>query len=299
MGSLILTMRVAGFILLWLLVLQVQGASISNSSRTTTGPLWAIADGTNQNENQNENYKIFSRLQEYANFCCQRRKKPNGQYYTREECVGTSTKSGMQRGYWAYIPFYVLGTENKLQRLEQIYNPERQTDEEIVKTMCGEPDATIDYPYFGLAPVGTSGDDHVERKLLPALQYAAAQESGAQGGEVHPSDFYLYSYNSPCANRPDDCCLLEIFQATYDSMFSYDANGYFPLHTLRVGFPTWYLFRGAQIPQVRDNFCKVLESYKTRGNFNYVDFYVTLRFEKTFKEDGDENFQSGLPGNYC
>merc|ERR1712212_103942 len=93
MGSPILTMRMVGFILFWLLALHgpsVQGVSISNSTRTTTGRLWTMALDDNDIHNM-----VVRKLKEYAIDCCTSTRYGLGNSPTYCE--------GRQLAYWAYI----------------------------------------------------------------------------------------------------------------------------------------------------------------------------------------------------
>merc|ERR1711962_1673940 len=188
MGSPIFTMKMEGFFLLLLMALQVQGMQIpNNSSRAASGHLWAMADNVNDIHN-----KIFAKLRTYALSCCA---------YNIQAGQLTGNCNKMQLGYWAYIPDDAQGSENELFGwLDQYFNPDYTGANKRYYCQGGPSNLDFAHPFFAAAPPGTSGNGHTEATLLKPMAVVAESQAN------RPSDFFLYSVNSPCCTLASNNC---------------------------------------------------------------------------------------------
>merc|ERR1711962_228381 len=236
MGSPSLNMSLEGFALLCLLALQVQGKHISNNStRVTTRRLWEMA-----HEGDDINNRIFSTLRNYALSCCIAFEDP-------ADCNG-------QLAYWAFIPHSYWLNENQLMKwLRDNFNPDTPGADKT--NMCrGE---VAPYPYFAVARGGAGGQQHTEAVLLRPMSEVAEE----QDVEGVPTDFFLYTFNSPCCTLDNNNCQQKIFDFADYWMIPTD-------HRLRVGFTQWYMYpQGATMDNVRRRFCRRVQEYKD----DYID----------------------------
>merc|ERR1712156_38598 len=255
MGSLTITMRVVGLTLLGLLVLQAEGADISNTTRVASGRLWSM-DTTNDLHK-----RIFTELISYAKYCC---------VYVGNQAEKCDT---MQLGYWAWLPQGMTEAQMFV-ILDGMFNPEDPFSS--AEDICNE--------YFAAAPPGTDGNAHTEAVLLPKLEIKAQESTNLKT----PTNFYLYTRGSPCCSY-DNGCLRKIFDSTYRSIYPLQRN----YHSMTVGFDMWYTHSGTQEPEdARENFCTRVTEYKKDTRYGTVDFYQRngLRFKKFSEEPGDTEF---------
>ena len=282
--------RMVGFVLFVLLALHepsVQGVSISNSTRTTTGRLWTMA--TNNNDIHN---MVVRKLRGYALDCCTSKTYGlgNGQTYCE----------GRQLAYWAYIEKWVYDGDTDRPNMEVLedwldvmFNPATQENLNDAADLClGTGDDTDDYPNFAIPDTGTGDIGHTEAKLMLPMSIRAELQTGKQ----LPADFFLYTYQSPCGSEFTENCQKKIFQFTYDFIYPFDL----PFHSLAVGFQKWYRGKGnTPIKTVRTSFCNSVTSLKKKNEYNNVDFYPGLFFKKVIKESDatgtgdDANFNPG------
>merc|ERR1711872_1169112 len=254
MGSPTITMRVAGLTLLGLLVLQAEGADISNTTRAASGRLWSM-DTTND-----LHQRIFTELKRYAQFCCEYR--------------GNAPKDceKMQLGYWAWLN-QGMSEADMFVILDGMFNPaDPFTNAEDI---CNGPGGAGDdfTPYFAIAPLSTNGNAHTEAVLLPRMK-RRAQENTVTWQQ--PTNFFLYTRGSPCCTD-NNGCLQKIFDFTYENIYPNQRN----YHSMTVGFDRWYT-NGGTPEFARKNFCNKVTKFKTNANYQNVDFYERngLRFKK-------------------
>lgn len=260
-------MSLEGFVLLCLLALQVQGKHISNNStRVTTGRIWAMAHEGNDISN-----KIFSTLRNYALSCC-------------NDIDGIDYCENRQLAYWAFIPHIYWFNENQIMLwLHTYFNPDKPGADKT--NMCrGE---LAPYPYFAIAR-GGAGGQHTEAFLLEGPMSEVALQQTAN--DV-PTDFFLYTFNSPCCFFDNNNCQQKIFDF---------ADNWMPYHhRLTVGFTQWYMYpEGATMDDVREDFCERVQEYKNSDDYN-SDFFNSLFFKKIDEQAGDTEFEEDIDNMYC
>ena len=93
--------------------------------------------------------------------------------------------------------------------------------------------------------------------------------------EKKPIDFYLYTYNSPCAsnnaNSEHSSCMKNMFLATHKIGSEWGKIG----HHLDVGFVQWYLSpQHNNVKEAKDNFCKLRKEFEKEFSEKSITFSI-------------------------
>merc|ERR1719427_1595120 len=247
----------------------VHGASISNTTRTTSGHLWTMATGNRDTLS----LAIFTKLREYAIWCCLKKPPSKGNCNT------------MQLGYWAWVDARLTNDNQILAAVKNNFNPEDDPD-----YRCGfKTSSNKDYPLFSMVV----NSQYTEAALIPRMK-----DRSIQNFPDIPTNFYLYSTNAPCG--PTNCqglpenCVNKIFDFTYDWIWI----NQFQQHFMYVGFWQWYT-PDIVVKEGRKRYCNDLTNTKSPSNYPNVNFATGLFFKKIFSQkskDGitDETFHDEL-----
>ena len=249
--------------------------------------LWTLNDDSNDITNE-----VYRELAKYAKFCCE---SMHGK--SESDC------STQQMAYWAFIG-KKLKPDHRLEFLKG-FDPSKM-DEDIRQKACNcikyeynpnkcypvvhyntsafnstKKPIFFHFPFFAFGE-GKS-NTHSEQVLLPKISYAANEMKARD----NTSDFYMYSYNSPCSRDLDryGSCLKNIFVYSDRDMY----KGTKPWHTMNVGFYKWYVFENS-IDNSRDLFCDKMD--KEQAEYNTRDFSTTLKFRKFHKYPGTKTIKS-------
>jgi len=258
----------------------------SSTSRT----LYEFNDVENEFTN-----RVLAELAEYSKYCCETIHK------------GTNCQT-RQMGYWAMIEDVIVGDDEKLDWLRDLYDPrERNANDPERDLMCncvrdskgkciqGQQVTDLEFPYFSFG--SGKSDTHTEQILLPKIEFLA----DVSMADALQSTFYLYSYNSPCSKDIDQggSCSKNIFKSTYGHFFKNNKK----YHTLITGFKNWYIYRN-NVKEARDLFCKTINGWKTSTEYKTVDFFNVLKFRKNKGQTAENGvtdivYYNGLKSGYC
>merc|ERR1719239_870604 len=284
-------MRMVCFILFLLLALfepSVQGVSISNFTRTTTGRLWTMA--TNNNDIHN---MVVRKLRGYALDCCTN-PTPNSNPPGYGLGLKKSVCETKQIAYWAYIEKWVYNGDTGMPDmevledwLEVMFNPANQENLNDAADLClGTGDETDDYPNFAIPDTGSGDIGHTESKLMLPMSIRAVLQTGKSR---------LFLVHLPIS------LWIRIYRKLSEENFPVHLRLHLPFHSLAVGFQKWYRGKGnTPIKTVRTSFCNSVTSLKNKNEYNNVDFYPGLFFKKVFNEQdatGTGNDANFNPGN--
>jgi len=281
-----------GFILFWLLALHgpsVQGVSISNSTRTTTERLWTMALEDSDIYNM-----AVQKLKGYAIDCCTNPKPPQGYGLGKTQTYCAEK----QIAYWAYIDRRVYAEypnkpayEVLEEWLDYAFNPKRALDHDEAVAFClGRGNINEPYPYFAIADTSSGDEGHTEAQLLGPMSLIAEEQT--LGG--YRTDFFMYTYQSPCGSPFPENCQKKIFQFTFDDIYPFHQEAPFPrIHSLAVGFEKWYTpgTPPIAISKARNNFCDSVTDIKNNNEYQFVDFYTGLFLKKITNEKSEDNVE--------
>ena len=117
-------------------------------------------------------------------------------------------------------------------------------------------------PFFSTFGPETDTSSHSETKLLATITMKANQEK-------KPVDFYLYTFNSPCASLHSSC-MKNLFLETHKEGQEWNKIG----HNLNVGFAQFYTYGGQNENQARDNFCEVRKAFEKEFSEKTITFNI-------------------------
>merc|ERR1711892_133784 len=263
------------FFLIMPLVLAFSNSNETKTSKTTAR-LWSmdpkICPRTKDEDRINE--EIPTALLTYTRVCCRE--------WKLDRCEGSLTHPLRQMGYWAWIPRIKIENESYMTYLKEQFDP---SNKELSWTqqqeMCGlptkssfgqprEPSDGLDYenttavsagvsggipdefPYFALPITDVVPNIHVESILLEQmakrakLQYQVTDKQK----EPVPTDFFLFTVNSPCTSGKSGGCMGEIFRFTDVEIYENSPPNEIEdktdwnknMHKLNVGFAQWFKY---------------------------------------------------------
>jgi len=242
----------------------------------------ADEDAIKKNENTKQQNTYFTKLQDFAQICCENTKEMQS---LEDDC----TK--MQLSYWVY-------QETKKGMQWRDFTPtdrKGQLTKEGLE-MCGiKPSSNPDFPLFSYH---TGRDNspkngaHTEAQLLPRMKRRAGQQR-------NPTSFFLWTKNSPCGptrREQTHDCQNKIFNFVATSLVK---KG----HRLDVGFRIWDAVtngpgasRQQHIYEDRERFCRDVTSRKSAkyrveegGRAMNIDFRHYLGFWKIVNQENIEN----------
>jgi len=269
------------------------GISIPSNLTVSDSKLWTLNNAQN-----NEDNEIYQLLKTYGEWCC---------WFA----TGQENCNKKQLAYWAYIPMRITNRNERMQFVANKFDP-RNRDEDEQELMCNciwqqqqcqpVPDNNPDYPFFSLGEGFPA--THSEQTLLPIMAYYAAALRDEYGVE---SQFYMYSYNSPCSREPDwppnqTSCMKNIFETTFLSMYFEGLHNYERYHQMNVGFYQWYIMErrfNEDLPTARNNFCIKVDSEQMDYFPREVDFADGLKFRKFWIQEDDQEYYDDLYGYAC